>query len=557
MSNPMSRRSLFKVAGAGAAAAALAPVLSACGTGATAKVSNIGVSQAPWPTYVPNPAQPTYALPALPNNGTPGALSYPSLPLKSSVAEVPGDGSVVTALAFSYGVPISFGSSNKMLAAISKAMNVQWQPNFVVESTGSSYTTAVTTAQASGDLPDLIAVSGLPNQSQFIEEAYADLTPYLSGDAIKDYPNLASIPRRGWELMGRINGKIYGVPIYRFNAPGQGLTVDQAKFAEAGIWPTKGLTVDQLAAGLAKINGPGHWALGTIANIPYGYPYHTHSAGVPNNFLLHDGTFTMDFETPEYKVALANMSYLRSKGLFNPDALTASSTEQQDAFENGTWISTFLGLGSLATDYAEIGNKFPIDVAYPYDGNGGASPCIAGGDEDFSWTAIKKSTPTRIKMLLRVLDYLSAPFGTKEWELVQYGVEGEQFTRGPDGSPSNSTALGNSENSSNMPFKYLALQPQPIFFPGQPGITRSIYDTYKTLMPITVGDPSAPYQSGSPTYSAVMSGWDDAINTAVADVVSGKQSVSSWSSTVAQLKSQFKIAQVEKELAQAYAAANT
>jgi putative aldouronate transport system substrate-binding protein len=553
MSHSMSRRSLFRVAGASAAAAAFAPVLSACGSGATAKVSNTGVSLAPWPTYIPNPAEPNYALPALPNNGTPGALSYPPLPLVSSVAEVPGDGSVVTALAFSYGDPVSLGSSNKMLAAINKAMNVQWQPNFVVESSGSSYTTAVTTAQASGNLPDLIAVAGLPDQSQFIEEAYADLTPYLSGNAIKDYPNLASIPPRGWELMGRINGKIYGVPLYRYNAPGQGLECDQAKFQAAGIWPTEGLTVNQLAAGLAKINGPGHWALGATPDIPYGYPYHTHSAGVPNNFLLSDGEFTMDFETPEYKVALANMVYLYSKGLFNPDALTASSTEQQDAFENGTWIATFGGLGGLASTYADVGNKFPVSVAYPYNGNGGASPCIAGGDEDFCWTAVKKSSPDRIRMLLRVLDYLFAPFGTKEWELLNEGV---QFTRGPDGSPSNPTALGNIENGDNIPFHYLGCQPQPIFFPDQPSITKLIYDTYKTLMPITISDPSAPYQSGSATYSATMSGWDVAINTAVADVVSGKQSLSSWDSTVAQLKSQFKIAQIEKELAQGYAAAN-
>ncbi len=33
-------------------------------------------------------------------------------------------------------------------------------------------------------------------------------------------------------------------------------------------------------------------------------------------------------------------------------------------------------------------------------------------------------------MLLRVLDYLASPFGTKEWELMQFGVEGVRLRPG-------------------------------------------------------------------------------------------------------------------------------
>ena len=42
----------------------------------------------------------------------------------------------------------------------------------------------------------------------------ADLTPYLSGDGIKDYPNLAHYTSYTWRS-GVIEGKIYAIPIAR------------------------------------------------------------------------------------------------------------------------------------------------------------------------------------------------------------------------------------------------------------------------------------------------------------------------------------------------------
>ena len=46
----------------------------------------------------------------------------------------------------------------------------------------------------------------------FLDAKCTDLTQYLAGDAIRDYPNLAAIPSRSWKG-ALVNGKIYGVPI--------------------------------------------------------------------------------------------------------------------------------------------------------------------------------------------------------------------------------------------------------------------------------------------------------------------------------------------------------
>jgi len=43
------------------------------------------------------------------------------------------------------------------------------------------------------------------------------LTPYLGGDAAKDYPNLAAIPTYAWKNSGCArNGKLYMLPIERY-----------------------------------------------------------------------------------------------------------------------------------------------------------------------------------------------------------------------------------------------------------------------------------------------------------------------------------------------------
>ena len=55
----------------------------------------------------------------------------------------------------------------------------------------------------------------------FLEHSMADLTPYLGGDAVKDYPFLAAIPTFAWKNSGCVyNGKLYMWPLERY-LPGQ------------------------------------------------------------------------------------------------------------------------------------------------------------------------------------------------------------------------------------------------------------------------------------------------------------------------------------------------
>src|SRR5205823_12827067 len=72
----------------------------------------------------------------------------------------------------------------------------------------------------------------------FLQAACADLTPYLSGDAVKEYPNLANFPTTAWPPT-IFDNKIYTVPLVPGGAsagPGGGLLMAQWKlFDEVGV----------------------------------------------------------------------------------------------------------------------------------------------------------------------------------------------------------------------------------------------------------------------------------------------------------------------------------
>lgn len=62
---------------------------------------------------------------------------------------------------------------------------------------------------AGGDLPDLMFISivpALPNVPAFLKQSCASLTQYLSGDAIKAFPNLANIPSAPWRVVVQNGG---------------------------------------------------------------------------------------------------------------------------------------------------------------------------------------------------------------------------------------------------------------------------------------------------------------------------------------------------------------
>jgi putative aldouronate transport system substrate-binding protein len=154
---------------------------------------------------------------------------------------------------------------------------------------------------------------------------------------------------------------------------------------------------------------------------------------------------------------------------------------------------------------------------------------IVAARRSFGYTVLKKAKKERVELLLRILDYLAAPFGSQEWELVHYGVEGTHFTRGKDGSPE-PTELGEVENNTNLPLKYLAEGPQVLFVPGMPDAVRALHSWQRKVVPHAIRNASNGLQSR--TKNAQGTTLKAMLDDAVTGIVAGRLPLSEWDAVV-------------------------
>src|SRR5262249_5575256 len=149
-----------------------------------------------------------------------GYTYYPKNPAKSWTREAPGLGSTVQSFD-SHGsqVPPTVLDQNPAWQEVNKQLNADMHLS-------SGDGTKLAAIMASCELPCITTFNGvvpgfalrpIANLPQFVQSSLADLTPYLSGDAVKDYPNLAAIPTFAWKNSGSVlNGKLYTWPLERY-----------------------------------------------------------------------------------------------------------------------------------------------------------------------------------------------------------------------------------------------------------------------------------------------------------------------------------------------------
>jgi putative aldouronate transport system substrate-binding protein len=542
----MDRRSLIKLVGAGALATTGVPLLSACGKGATTDVTNAGKSLTPWPTYVPF-AGPT-------PDGAPDSSGVQSLfkmypqKLVQAVNDKVGDGSKVKAAIITYGTPPKGAAENQFWAAVNKALNVEVE---LIMTPEADFKSKWATMMASGDLPDIIMFGAgyqLADEQAFIAAQCADLSEFIGGDNVKNYPALANIPPYSWKGMGRIGGKIYGVPIER-PMPGNQLFVNRTLFDSVGA--PKDWDADQFFTAMKALKADKRWSIGgSAASFTGGASnYHAGSFGAPNSWKVTGGKFVHAYETTEFKQALEMMRKLADAGLYYPDSLTVSQNDLKVHFYNQTVASCTDGYGAWQAISDNVGSKWAADLALPYGKN--ATPWQGSGR--FGYVVFKKAPAERIKLLLRVLNWLASPFGTKEYELANFGVEGVHFTRDANGGIVK-TDLGKVENPTNVPIKYIAASPGVLYYPGGGELAQRVYDWEKAALKNSIADPSNGLMS--PTYTSKWAAVNKGFGDALAAITFGRRPVSDWDSVVKDAKSAGLDAMAD-EFAKEYQAANS
>jgi putative aldouronate transport system substrate-binding protein len=321
---------------------AVSPTVAASG-GATSSAPssvreaglNIGASTAAaLPNYIPLKPLTPPDFDAQDPRVTIGYNHYPKNPPASWTKAPPGTGSKVVAFVATYYPPPTPFEQNPTWQAVNKALNADFQMNLVASA---DYRVKLGTVMANDDLPDLMHIGydigSAPGLADFFKAKCADLTPYLAGDGIKDYPNLASIPTHSWYNANCvIDGRLWQWPINRY-LPASGTYF----FKNVEMWNAKigDNVAPRDAADLKKIvqelNDPngGVWAIGNTSGGTFnlGLSGYAMMFGAPYRWGLDANQKVIkDWETEQFKAAVGYVRDLWAGGLIWPDAPTGQNS---------------------------------------------------------------------------------------------------------------------------------------------------------------------------------------------------------------------------------------
>ncbi|MDR6171894.1 extracellular solute-binding protein [Curtobacterium sp. SORGH_AS_0776] len=426
----LSRRTLLSGAAFGLVAFSAAGGLAGCSSGGTA--ATISDTVAALPTYVPITKGPK---PDLPGNDVvqPVYYSYPQdSELFTSVTGKVADGSKTSGFVVTYTAPPP--ADNSFLDYIGSLTNTEYDLTFVP---GDSFDTKFATMTAGNDIPDIVEFLTFampPRFPQLLDAKFSDLSEYLSGDAVKDYPNLANIPTASWRS-ARINGKIYGVPEHR--PPFGSVMVCRPDLIEqltgAAPAPKDKDEFTELCRAVTDTKA-GRYAIaggGGSSGVDWSYDFIGATFGVPNQWKQSSGgTLTHKNETGAWLEMLSYIKKLWNLGIYHPDTPSLESAKAKTYINNGTVLMHLDGISALLDVTMPKGIVTGGIVPFGADGGKGAN---YQGTSSFSFAALKKTTPARIRSQLRLLDYLSAPFGSREAFTLTHGKKNVHHTgSGPD-----------------------------------------------------------------------------------------------------------------------------
>ncbi|WP_416975524.1 extracellular solute-binding protein [Streptomyces sp. 4F14] len=431
-SGPSRRSFLASTAVATAAVAGGMPLLSACGgsdsgsrDGTTSGKNAKGIL----PAYVAS----NVVKPDLPSkNGS--AVGFigkvDTATLKTSVPKKLGKGGKLTVMA-----PF-WGSPPKSDNAYYKAMNdligvdVTWQ-----NQDGNTYDQKLGAVLASSDVPDVVVVPGW-NMGGKIPSAiigkFADLGPYLSGDAVKEFPNLAAIPTDAWQR-SIFGGKLRGLPMP------SSYVVNIVPFYRKDLFDKEGYQVptstDEFLALAKEITNAKakRWACGDMKWTAFNAFGALSGGEKALGWNQVDGKLIYRVETEEYLEALEWTRKLFAAGVVHPDARLGKSqaVDPSAKFAAGEFLMYNNDLSSWWAQQAIQQSHNPGFQIWGMDifGHGDGAPKLWATQPANIFAFVNRgASEAVVRDALAVANVTAAPYGTKEYMLTQYGVEGTHYT---------------------------------------------------------------------------------------------------------------------------------
>ncbi|GGY64744.1 extracellular solute-binding protein [Streptomyces omiyaensis] len=472
---PSRRGFLATGAVAAVAVAGGAPLLTACGgdgdTGKKDGTTSGKDAARILPAFVASDVVPA-DIPAADGSAAGFTRAIPSAELKASVAERKGKGTALTVMAPFWGTPPAPG--NPYYRAMNEAIGVQatWQ-----NQDGNVYDQKLGAVLASSDVPDVVVVPGwnlggkIPSA---IEAKFEDLGPYLSGDKVKAYPNLAAIPTDAWQR-SIFGGRLRGLPM-----PASYVT-NIAPFYRKDLFDAKGWqlprSADEFLALAKEITSARAkvWACGDMTWTAWNMFGVLNGGDKALGWNLVDGRLVNRIETPEYLEALEWTRKLFDAGVVHPDEKAQNQGDTGNRFTAGQCLVYNNDLSHWYAKTSEQAAQNPAFAMAAMDvpGHDGGTPRLWATNPANIWAFVRKGAPKAlIEDVLAIADFTAAPYGTKERMLTDYGTEGVHHTV-EDGLPVKTDA-GNLEVSSSWMF---IASPAPyIAHPDTPEVTRAMVE---------------------------------------------------------------------------------
>jgi putative aldouronate transport system substrate-binding protein len=453
-------------------------------------------------------------------------VNYPADPPKT-VQETPGRGGEVNVVTWTTSAAPTPLDSNALWQAVNKDLGVDLKIN--IQPQADYATLKLPTLIAGGELPDILYIATnavIPQFPTLLKSKCADLTPYLSGDAVKEYPNLANFPTLAWKQV-IYNNAIYGVPVpyplYLWVH-----WVHQNLLDDEGLSrPKNAVEYKNLGQHFTRPD-QNLWGMGSENNVGMGVTNGWLSGvfGMPNIWSLDDktGKLTAHVETEQFRAAVSYAKDLWNAGIFHPNAMQYNLVSARNDFAARRFAFRFDGFQSASITFWE--NASNLDppgkprIMAPFPAVDGGKPTywpsMPAGILGFS--VIKQASPDRIKEMLRILNWLAAPMGSQEYRLMNYGLKDTHWSPDEKGNP-----ILNARGKADalVPFRYITQGPVALYYTRDPQYAQVMQDAEKTMLPFVAMNPTEGYYSPTKDskYPAIAQRLFENVN----DVVLGRQ----------------------------------
>lgn len=475
----VSRRDLFRL---GLGAATVVGLGAGCTSG---KVSSSSTEPATLPKHIP-----ARTFDGVIKSDVPGVpLGYTTYPhsLVKTVDEVPGRGGEVTSLTMTWGgQPTPYGR-NKFWQGLNKRLGVDWKPTIA---SADGYEQKLATILAGGDLPDLTILRPCAAANTALRQgAFANLNDALGGNGIEKYPNIGWTRPEQWKQV-LVNGGIFGVPldvpicnqevrirtdwVHKLGFDHAPANAEEFHAFLTALPKSDVAGKGTKAFGLATFSGGGNGAIN-----PGGNAFINQMFKVPNQWRQEGDKLVHMYETDEFAEALKFAVQLWKDGGFHPDALAISQQIQKELalFTGGqTPILSISMIGWYQKPYVDTvkasdGQIVPY-VLPGHDGKG-ATYYLGGSVYGLCGISAKAAKDEkRLAELLRIVNWLKAPFASAENTYIMYGQQGV-YWHWKDGDPTYFDQNKQQTDAGTLCYGY---RPNVWYVSGQPNAAKEMID---------------------------------------------------------------------------------